>query len=170
MHTSNLQSGSRRHSSEHLSLRASGSGDSRKEPVLQLFVMPVGLPRKRLRVVCLIEGKEVLSLHVGDILGEVALWSPNSIRAATIQGRQAGVVAMLLITELAAFVSMTMADASLAEATMWLKPTVLLVASQSVFASERLLASSWPIVIREDAPFQYDARAFEVQRDTKATL
>ena len=32
-----------------------------------------------------------------------------------------------------------------------------------------LIASSWPIVIREDAPFQYDARAFEVQRDTKAT-
>ena len=37
-------------------------------------------------MVCLIDGKEVLQLQTGDILGEVALWSPNSTRAATIKG------------------------------------------------------------------------------------
>jgi hypothetical protein len=51
-----------RHSSERPSISTSGGADRRgaaKEPVLQLFVMPVGLPRRRaLRVVCMTEGSE----------------------------------------------------------------------------------------------------------------
>ena len=56
-------------------------------------------------MVVVIKNTEIMSLSTGAIVGEVALWSPDSKRTATMRGKDAGVVAMLLVSELAAFVT-----------------------------------------------------------------
>ena len=56
-------------------------------------------------MVVVIKETDVGTFSTGDIVGEVALWSRDSRRTATMRGKDAGVVAMLLVSELADFVT-----------------------------------------------------------------
>ena len=56
-------------------------------------------------MVVLIKDTPIMTLATGAIVGEVALWSPDSRRTATMRGENAGVVAMLLVSELNDFVT-----------------------------------------------------------------
>ena len=56
-------------------------------------------------MVVVIKETDVGTVSTGAIVGEVALWSPDSRRTATMRGKDAGVVAMLLVNELADFVT-----------------------------------------------------------------